>query len=135
MKKLLSLSIVLLAILVLSSCKGNTPSAVVEESCQCLIDKDYKGYVDLIAFKEDMTPEELDKAKAEYVALIESKVVKSQESKGGIKSYKVLSEQINEEEKTAVVTFEITYGDDSTEQKEQKMKQNKDGKWLMDIGK
>ena len=55
--------------------------------------------------------------------------------KGGVKSYKVLSEQINEEEKTAVVSFEVTYGDGTTEQEEQKLKQNDNGEWMLDVGK
>ena len=52
-----------------------------------------------------------------------------------VKSYKVLSEQINEEEKTAVVSFEVTYGDGTTEQEEQKLKQNDNGEWMLDVGK
>ena len=135
MKKLLSISIVMFAVIALVSCKGNSPSAVIEESCQCLIDKDYVGYVDYIALKEDATPEELDKQKAELQAMTENKLAKSMDKKGGLKSCKVLSEEINEEEKTAIVKFEVTYGDGTTEQQEQKLKQNKDGKWLMDTGK
>lgn len=135
MKKLLSISIILIAILALSGCKSNTPSAVVEKSCQCLIDKDYKGYVDLIAFKDDADPEKLEEQKAQMVSMLEDKLGKSNEKKGGVKSCKVLSEQINEEEKTAVVSFEVTYGDGTTEQEEQKLKQNDNGEWMLDVGK
>lgn len=135
MKKLLSISIVMFAFIALVSCKGNSPSAVVEESIQCLIDKDYEGYVDYIAFNEDATTEEIGKHKAELQALLEHKLVIEMEKKGGVKGCKILSEEIDEELKTAVVKFELTYGDGSTEQKEQKLTQNKDGKWLMDGGK
>lgn len=135
MKKLLSISIVMFAFIALVSCKGNSPSAVVEESIQCLIDKDYEGYVDYIAFNEDATTEEIGKHKAELKALFENKLAEGIEKRGGLKSYKVISEKIDEEKKTAVVKFEITYGDGSTEQQEQKMEQNKDGKWLMDCDK
>lgn len=135
MKKLLSISIVMFAFIALVSCKGNSPSAVVEESIQCLIDKDYEGYVDYIAFNKDATPEEIEKHKAELQALIEHKLVIEMEKKGGLKGCKILSEEIDEELKTAVVKFELTYGDGSTEQQEQKMEQNKDGKWLMDCDK
>lgn len=135
MKKLLSISIVMFAFIALVSCKGNSPSAVVEESIQCLIDKDYEGYVDYIAFNEDATTEEIGKHKAELQALLEHKLVIEMEKKGGVKGCKILSEEIDEELKTAVVKFELTYGDGSTEQQEQKMEQNKDGKWLMDCDK
>ena len=55
MKKLYSFAAVVLLVLVLTACgkhQPNTPEGVATAAMNCIIDKDYEGYVDLMYFKD-----------------------------------------------------------------------------------
>lgn len=56
MKKFLLFSVVGLLVLVLSACSSdNTPEGVTTKAIQCIIDKDYQGYIDLMFFRKEQT--------------------------------------------------------------------------------
>lgn len=141
MKKLLSVIVVMAAVVLMAGCgsKTDTPSGVAEASIKCIMDKDYKGYVKL------MTPanakeqaEDKDKFKEEQKAmeaLLKEKIDKSIEKKGGIKSYEILSEELNEAGDKAKVKVKMIYGDGSEDEQTVKTKKDENGKWLLDIGK
>lgn len=135
MKKLLGLLSLVAVMFVMAACSGgSTPGDVAEKAVKCLKDKDYKGYADLVEFqkKEDM---DVDKAREELAGLLESKLSKKVEKNDGIASYKVLSEEIAEDGKSAVVNMEITFGNGDTEKSKVKLMKNDSGDWRLDIGK
>ena len=152
MKKILSVTVLVMALAMLVACGGgNTPSSVVEKSMKCLQDKDYEGYVDLLyidvkegedpevqrnAVKEGEDPEVQRNAVASMIA---SKADQTLAKKQGIKSYEILSEEVTpaEENKpeTAVVKVKIEYGDSSTKEETVKLKKDNAGDWKIDMGK
>lgn len=139
MKKILSVTVLVMALAMLVACGGgSTPSSVVEKSMKCLQDKDYEGYVDLlyIDVKEGEDPEVQRNAVASMIA---SKADQTLAKKQGIKSYEILSEEVTpaEENKpeTAVVKVKIEYGDASTKEETVKLKKDNAGDWKIDMGK
>lgn len=139
MKKILSVTVLVMALAMLVACGGgNTPSSVVEKSMKCLQEKDYEGYVDLlyIDVKEGEDPEVQRNAVASMIA---SKADQTLAKKQGIKSYEILSEEVTpaEENKpeTAVVKVKIEYGDASTKEETVKLKKDDAGDWKIDMGK
>lgn len=139
MKKILSVTVLVMALAMLVACGGgSTPSSVVEKSMKCLQDKDYEGYVDLlyIDVKEGEDPEVQRNA---VVSMIASKADQTLAKKQGIKSYEILSEEVTpaEENKpeTAVVKVKIEYGDSSTKEETVKLKKDNAGDWKIDMGK
>ena len=132
MKKMLSLAAVALFVLALCSCGGaQTPEEVTTKAIKCIIDKDYKGYVDMMNFKEAKT----DEQKQQYVALIQDKMDKEMAKKEGIKDFKVETAEINEEEGKAVVPYMLTYGNGDTKNDKMKLIKTDDGAWKIDSGK
>lgn len=139
MKKILSVTVLVMALAMLVACGGgSTPSSVVEKSMKCLQDKDYEGYVDLlyIDVKEGEDPEVQRNAVASMIA---SKADQTLAKKQGIKGYEILSEEVTpaEENKpeTAVVKVKIEYGDASTKEETVKLKKDNAGDWKIDMGK
>lgn len=130
MKKLLSIAAVCLFVLTLCSCSGaDTPEAVTTKAIQCIVDKDYQGYVDMMYFKKEKTDEE----KQQLVALIQDKMNKEVEKKEGIKDFSVGTPSV--EENTAIVPYTINYGNGDTKEEKMKLIKTEDGKWLIDSGK
>lgn len=136
MKKIATLFGIIALVLMMTSC-GNTPTSVAEKSVKCLQNKDYKGYVDLIYYSEEdeKSPEELEKGKETLVALMEDKAGNEMKKNGGIKSYEAVSEEISEDGKTATVTMKLTYGDGTSKEEAFKLRKNSDDKWRIDVGK
>ncbi len=123
MKKILVMFTMCLMMAMMTSCGGheNSPKGVAKAGVECLADKDYKGYMDLTDAKEEQ--------KQMMTQLLE-KVGKEGEQKGGMKSYEVIDEQIDEEKGTATVKVKVVYG--NGEEKTNEMKcVKKDGKWLL----
>ena len=130
MKKLLSIAAVCLFVLTLCSCSStDTPEGVTTKAIKCIVDKDYKGYVDLMYFKKEKTDEE----KQQLVALIQDKMNKEVEKKEGIKDFNVGTPSV--EENTAIVPYTINYGNGDTKEETMKLIKTEDGKWLIDSGK
>ena len=123
MKKILVMFTMCLMMAVMTSCGGheNSPKGVAMAGVECLADKDYKGCMNLTDAKEEQ--------KQMMTQLLE-KVGKEGEQKGGMKSYEVVDEQIDEEKGTATVKVKVVYG--NGEEKTNEMKcVKKDGKWLL----
>lgn len=132
MKKLLSLAAVCLFVLALCSCGGgvpNTPEAVTTKAIQCIIDKDYKGYVDLMYFKKEMN----DEGKEQLVTLVQDKMEKEVGKKDGIKDFTVGQPTVDENK--AIVPYALNYGNGDTKEDKMKLIKNEEGEWLIDSGK
>jgi hypothetical protein len=113
---------------IITSCgNGNSPRDVAEKAVQCLIDKDYEGYVNL-TYMDAKDPKEQEREKAMLVAMVGEKYEKMLKEKGGIKSYTFISEEIKEDKAIVKMTFEYGNGD----KKDDRIKLvNKDGKWWL----
>lgn len=140
MRKLLSaLIVVAVAVLMIGCGNANTPSGVAEASVKCLQKGDYKGYVELLtatdAKKNAENKEKFEQEQQMLVSLVQEKASKKLEKKEGIKSYEVLSEEINETGDRAKVTMTIVYGDGSEDKQTVKTKKDDSGKWILDSGK
>ena len=136
MKKILFVAVMCLFAVMFSGCGGaKTPKDVAEKSIKCLKNKDYKGYVELVSLKDEakMSSEELKKSREQMAVLLESTISSEVDKKGGIDSYEIGEETIDEDE--AKVKATIKYGDGSEKESTVKLKKNEDGDWKIDAGK
>ena len=133
MKKLfISMFVAVVAFTLWSCGPANTPSAVAEEACKCVQNADYEGYVELMDLKETKNQES---EKQQFVAMLREKGTKTMEKKQGIKSYKVESEEISEDGKSATVNMKVVYGDGSEDTNKIKLVKNDKGEWKVSLGK
>ena len=133
MKKLfISMFVAVVAFTLWSCGPANTPSAVAEEACKCVQNADYEGYVELMDLKETKNQES---EKEQFVAMLREKGTKTMEKKQGIKSYKVESEEISEDGKSAIVKMKVVYGDGSEDTNKIKLVKNDKGEWKISFGK
>lgn len=132
MKKVLLFGMAMVCMLVMTSCgSSNTPKNVAEKSLQCLVDKDFKGYVDLIYFSdEDMAEKNFEEKKTAMTELMQNKYNQSILEKGSIVSYDYVSEEVKDS--TAVVKMAIKYSTDKTDTTQVKLKMNSKGDWKLD---
>lgn len=117
MKKIFITMVCMVALLATSSCGGSasTPAGAAAEGIELIKAKDYEGFVETIKMPENATSEEIEQTKQLYVSLFRDKAAKQMEKKGGIQSYTLVSEEIAEDGKTAVVKYEVIYGNGSTD--------------------
>ncbi|MBR7126027.1 MAG: hypothetical protein IKC86_05435, partial [Prevotella sp.] len=76
MKKVLFFAVAMAAMVMASCSKGgdNTPRAVAEKSVECLKNKNYEGYVDLMLIDDKgKGAEEVKSTKQMYVGMMKSK--------------------------------------------------------------
>lgn len=133
MKKLfISMFVAVVAFTLWSCGPANTPSAVAEEACKCVQNADYEGYVELMDLKETKNQKS---EKEQFVAMLREKGTKTMEKKQGIKSYKVESEEISEDGKSAIVKMKVVYGDGSEDTSKIKLVKNDKGEWKISFGK
>lgn len=136
MKKLLGIAALFAVMLLLSSCGGgNTPKDVAGEAVEALKNQNYEKFADLLYYNLDEGENIKDK-KEQAAVLLKEKLGKAYEKEGGIKSYEILSEEIDEKGEKAIVTMKIEYGNDTVKDKSKmSLKKDKDGKWKVDLGK
>lgn len=137
MGRALASAMVLIAVVcVMNSCSGgdNSPEGIVSKALTKLQEKDYVGYIDLIKFSET-DAEKLQKQKAALLELAQRKFDKSMEKKQGLKSWEVLSTDMDATGDVAVVKVKLKYGDGSEEEEDIKVAQNEEGDWMLDAGK
>ena len=128
MKKVLfAIAICFITMAVLSSCSGhdNSPEGVAKAAVECLKAKDYKGYMDLTS---------ATKEQKEAMTAMLQKVGQQTDEKGGVESYEIVDQEIDEEKGTATVNVKVTYGSGDTEGNKMKMLK-KDGDWVLSADK
>ncbi len=132
MKHLIKL-MALCLVFVLAACSGNGPSAVADQAFSYLKSGDYEKYVGLIYSEksgEEKASAEEQQAMTEMLA---SKFKMAMAKKGGIKSYEIVSEEIDDAAGTAVVTVRYTTGKGDQEEEEVKLRQDEDGNWKLKL--
>lgn len=136
MKKLMSFVIAVFAILAITACSSNSPKDVAEKAMKCIVNQDYKGYVDLVYLQdENKSKEDVDKAKAQLVELLQNKGEKSIKENEGVESFEVTKEEISEDGNSATVDLNIKYKNGKTDDTTVKLCKDKNGKWWIDLGK
>lgn len=111
-----------------TSCSGSQPKDIAQQVAGCLQDKDYNGLVELMAPEGEMK----ESQKALLISLMEEKNGKSIERKGGIKSYEIGEQEIDEEKNVARVKVTYTFGNGTQETQNLKFKKKED-KWYLSM--
>ena len=126
---LLSIALLAMAFVACSSSK-NTPEGVVDGYLKAMQQNDSRKALEMFHFQKELTAEEFD----QYVQMVDEKVSKENEKKGGIASWEIEAPEIAEDAESAVVRYTVKYGDGS-EQKDKQKVVKIDGKWMLDSGK
>ena len=126
---LLSIALMAMAFVACSSSK-NTPEGVVDAYLKAMQQNDTRKALEMFHFSKELTPEEFD----EYVQMVDDKVKKQNEKKGGIESWEIEAPEMAEDAESAVVRYTVKYGDGSEDKDKQKVVKI-DGKWMLDSGK
>lgn len=134
MKKIITLSSLVVAILSLVACSPTTPGKALKGYLNDIKNENYESFIEGIYFPEDMDEQRKKKDEAQLLAIIKEKGAKEYEKKGGVKSIEILSETISEDGKSAVVEYKQTFGNGEEEKQSQKMIK-KDDKWFIDMRK
>lgn len=126
---LLSIALIAMAFVACSSSK-NTPEGVVDAYLKAMQKNDSRKALEMFHFSKELTPEQFD----EYVQMVDDKVKKQNEKKGGIESWEIEAPELAEDAESAVVRYTVKYGDGSEDKDKQKVVKI-DGKWMLDSGK
>lgn len=133
MKNFFSVLAIVMTVVLMSSCSSDSPKTVAEKSMACIVDGDYKGYVEYIYFNDGGDAKKLQRDKDGTAALIGEKLDKTLHQKKGFKHYAVLSEEV--QDTVATVKTKIVYGNGEIEEDVLNMKKDKHGDWKIDMGK
>jgi len=116
------------------SCGGSKKPADIETS----IYKEFKSgnyEKGIKIFFDNAIIKESDDVKVEEVVQVFSEKAKeSMEKKGGIKSFKITSEEFSDDKQSATVTVQVEYGDGDVKEESNKYKLV-DGQWKIETGK
>lgn len=135
MKRLLGLAAIFAALFMFASCgNSNTPKAVAEQAEKALQNEDYEKLADLMYIKESKDAS-MEDQKQMMTLLMKEKGGKMLKDRDGIKSFEILSEEIDESGEKAVVKMKVVYGNGKEESDEMKLVKDKDGNWKLDMGK
>ena len=126
---LLSIALMAMAFVACSSSK-NTPEGVVDAYLKAMQKNDSRKALEMYHFSKTLTDEQFE----EYVQMVDDKVKKQNEKKGGIVSWEIEAPEIAENAESAVVRYTVKYGDGSEDSDKQKVVKI-DGKWMLDSGK
>ena len=130
MKKILSLSIVCAIALFIASCSGGSEPKDVAKKYMAAVQKgDYKTALECVDFGEDA--EKAEKAREQYLSLIEEKVKDGIPEEKKIADFEVLSQEIDEDAGTAVVIVSVTKGEGPAADTKINMVKTADGKWML----
>lgn len=133
MRKLFYLLAVVFTALVVAACSNSdSPSSVAEKSVECIKNKDFKGYMELL-YDKNPGKKNTEQEKEAFAALLSEKYESTVAKKDGIKSYKVISEEVKDS--VAKVKMQIVFGNGETDDDNVKLRMTKDGEWKLDQGK
>ncbi len=126
---LLSIALMAMAFVACSSSK-NTPEGVVDAYLKAMQKNDSRKALEMYHFSKPLTDEQFE----EYVQMVDDKVKKENDKKGGIVSGEIEAPEMAENAESAVVRYTVKYGDGSEDSDKQKVVKI-DGKWMLDSGK
>ena len=126
---LLSIALMAMAFVACSSSK-NTPEGVVDAYLKAIQKNDSRKALEMYHFSKPLTDEQFE----EYVQMVDDKVKKENDKKGGIVSWEIEAPEMAENAESAVVRYTVKYGNGSEDSDKQKVVKI-DGKWMLDSGK
>ena len=126
---LLSIALMAMAFVACSSSK-NTPEGVVDAYLKAMQKNDSRKKKKMYHFSKPLTDEQFE----EYVQMVDDKVKKENDNKGGIVSWEIEAPEMAENAESAVVRYTVKYGNGSEDSDKQKVVKI-DGKWMLDSGK
>lgn len=132
MKRLITLSFLVIAVLSLISCSPSSPGKALKGYLNDIKNENYESFMEGVYFHEGMDEQRKEKKRAQLLSIIKDKGSREYQNKGGVKSIEILSEKVWEDGETATVRFKQTYGNGEEIIEKQKMIK-KDGKWLIDL--
>lgn len=136
MKKILYFVLAVASAALVASCGGgaSAPGEAAKQYAGYMADGNYDKFIDGIYVAPDAPAAEVEQSKAMLKAMLTEKGAKTLEEKGGMSSVEVLSEEMAEDGRSAVVTLLYTYGNGETS--EEKMDMILDGsRWKMELKK
>ena len=126
---LLSIALMAMAFVACSSSK-NTPEGVVDAYLKAMQKNDSRKALEMYHFSKPLTDEQFE----EYVQMVDDKVKKENDKKGGIVSWEIEAPEMAENAESAVVRYTVKYGNGSEDSDKQKVVKI-EGKWMLDSGK
>ena len=135
MKKLICLTMIIGIAAFMVSCGSgtNSPSAKAGKIVELIQDGDYGDIVDHM-YVEESEGGDVEAEKEMLAAILDEKVGKSIEEKGGLKDYEIVEENISEDGESATVRIKYFY-EDGTEDAENMEFVNVDGEWYLELNK
>lgn len=130
MKKILIAFFIGCMSMVMTSCSDDSPKGVAKQGVECLMKKDFKGYVELL----NIPDKDQENAKAGLVQMLEEKASKNPEIVD-IKSYEIIDEQIDEETGTASVILKVVDTNGKEQEGRIDLVKNGKGEWKIKYGK
>lgn len=129
MKKIVMLFVTVTTLfMVACSSAPATPSDVAAQIYEQLMAGDYEAVAESFYFgNEDPAKEE--QARAMILSMLNDKVGKTAESKGGMTGYEILSETIAEDGQSAKVELMTTFGNGTTDKTYVDLVLDKEGNW------
>ena len=105
-----------------------TPSDVAAQIYEQLMAGDYEAVAESFYFGNE-DPEKEEQARAMILSMLNEKVGKTADSKGGMKGYEILSETIAEDGQSAKVELMTTFGNGTTDKTYVDLVLGKEGNW------
>lgn len=112
----------------LVACTSDSPSAVAEKAFRYAQEQQFDKYVDLVYVNPEMGVDEVAKEKERLVALLKSFAEETDEQ-DKVSGFSVVSEDIDENEGTAVVKMEVVYESGKKETEITRLKKDENGNW------
>ncbi len=133
MKKLFFALFSAIALFMFIGCSSpKTPGDTVLGYIEMIKDADYDKLVDEMYVKEGASADEVAEVKSGIKSMLQDKMSKQVEKKGGIKDAVIEKEEISEDGTTASVKVKITYNDGSEESNNWDLKKSgEDWKWTL----
>lgn len=121
--------IVLIANLIFVSCQTLGPEEVAGNALNCLVKKNYRGYVDYF-YIENENVSKINDQKNLVADFVRKMSESSYEPKGGLKSYKISNSTTKD--KIVTVKYELTFGNGTTIPEDSlRLKKNVEGEWRL----
>lgn len=135
MKKLAGFITMLLGALFMAACSSSSPSDVAKKAYGYIQDENYEDFVDLLYITPGEDAEKAKQDKESLVLLMAGLSKQNSEKKDKVKSYEVISEEIDENGEKAVVTMKVVYEDGKEKEETTNLQKDEDGNWKIKLSK
>ena len=135
MKKLAGFITMLLGALFMAACSSSSPSDVAKKAYGYIQDENYEDFVDLLYIAPGEDAEKAKQDKECLVLLMAGLSKQNSEKKDKVKSYEVISEEIDENGEKAVVTMKVVYEDGKEKEETTNLQKDEDRNWKIKLSK